>query len=39
MKNQFVYSVYVIILRLLTIPREVTEQVSVAEWVRDIETL
>ena len=40
MKNQFVHSVYnVITLHFLAIPRADTEQVSVAEWVRDTDTL
>jgi hypothetical protein len=33
------FSVYVITLHFLTIPRADTEQVSVAEWVRDTDTL
>jgi hypothetical protein len=33
------FSAYVITLHFLTIPRPDTEQVSVAEWVRDTDTL
>jgi hypothetical protein len=33
------FSVYVITLHFLTIPRADTEQVSVEEWVRDTDTL
>jgi hypothetical protein len=34
-----VFSVYVITLHFLTIPRADTEQVSVAKWARDTDTL